>query len=480
MNAEQQTELILPQVETWVAELEQAVQSFEEAVTHAEQCMDEVEHAERAHGEGDASALQLLLTQALHVSHEVEERVTTTSGSLSEALEQAEQTSRKSAPTDELAPLQVGTLVCRERYRVVQLLHSRPRVHLYLARRVPDPASAGAATPVDAQSPDATSAQPLVAIRELVLNGLPPELRQCIEHAAFEEFAASQLFGTPHLPGVGDRGYLENERHYLIMQARQVRGSAPTSAILLSELIFDQPQGSARPDLASALNWGTQLCQIVAHLHGMQNVLGELTPDMLLVDREGRAPWAPILLAGWPPAPPFWPGASQGEEYHQVFPVRYENENAPVVSDEQVFAAPEIRAGLRDERSDVYALGAILYLLFTGHAPPVASTRLQLATTPASPRRGDRKADRQRSRRTTEHEREQEHTLTPPHLLNKRISPLLEQVVLRALALNPEQRFANAQDLSEALEGVQLKAETAALPPAKASRLRRLLEWIRK
>ena len=71
-------------------------------------------------------------------------------------------------------------------------------------------------------------------------------------------------------------------------------------------------------------------------------------------------------------------------------------------------------------------------------------------------------------------------SLTPPHLLNKRISPLLEQILLRALALNPEQRFASAQDLAEALEGMHLTTASAALPQAKASRLRRLLEWIRK
>jgi hypothetical protein len=82
----------------------------------------------------------------------------------------------------------------------------------------------------------------------------------------------------------------------------------------------------------------------------------------------------------------------------------------------------------------------------------------------------------QRSYQSTE----QGQTLTPPHILNRRISPLLEQILLRALALNPEQRFANAQDLAEALEGVQLKMGTGAVSQVQASRLRRLLEWIRK
>lgn len=474
MNAERQTGLIISQVETWVAELEQAVQSFEETITHAEQCMEEVEQVERADDEEEAPGLQLILTHALHTSHEVEARVTTASRSLDEALELAEQIARESAPADELAPLQMGTLVCQGCYRLVQFLHSRPRVNLYLARRVTEVSSTGNGTLPGAQEP----AQPLVAIRELVLNGLPPELRQCIEHAAFEEFAAPQLFGTPHLPAVGDHTYLEHGRHYLVMQARQVRGSIPTRAVLLSELIPDQPQSNTRLDISLALNWGIELCQSVAHLHSMQNVPGELTPAMLLVDREMRAPWAPILLASWPPAPSFWPGTSQGEEYHQVFPTRYENENAPLESDEQAFAAPEIHEGLRDERSDVYALGAILYLLFTSQAPPAASARLQSAAKSSKSAQSSR--NRQRSRRTAEQASEQDQTLTPPHLLNQQISPLLEHIVLRALALNPAQRFASAQDLASALEGFQLKAEVTELPPGRASRLRKLLEWIRK
>ena len=43
----------------------------------------------------------------------------------------------------------------------------------------------------------------MVAIRELVLSGLEPAQRQQIIRAAFEEFAAPRLFGSPHLAGAG-------------------------------------------------------------------------------------------------------------------------------------------------------------------------------------------------------------------------------------------------------------------------------------
>lgn len=467
MNAERQTELILAHVETWVGELERAVESFEGAVTHAEQRMTEVEQARCTPDTSDISSLHLLLTHAVQTSHEIEERVSLANTSLSEALDQAEHTLRSSAPEDELAPLLHGTLVCAGRYRLVHLLHARPRVHLYLARRVVSASTAN------------VGEQPFVMIRELVLNGLAPELRQRIASAAFEEFATPQLFGAPYLPGVGDRCYLESERHYLVMHTRPARGSLPSFAILLSEYLTAGPV----PDIVTALHWSMRLCQTVARLHKMQNILGEITPDMLLVDREGSAHWAPILLASWPPAPPCWPG--NGEEYHQVFPARHEHTNA--LDDERAFTAPEVREGLRDERSDVYALGAILYLLFTSNMPPSAARRLLVEgrTEPArgesAGARGGRRAERSRAFRSGERVGEQGQALISPRQFNRRISPLLEEILLRAVALNPEQRFANAQELAEALESIHLKTDAAIpVPRAKASRLRRLLEWIRK
>lgn len=469
MASERQAGLILSHVEIWVGELERAVQSFESALTQAEQHMNEVEQLTLADDAEDLSRVQLLLTNALHTSHKEETRIATAQAALNDALAEAELILQHDHPADELGPLQVGTVVCAGRYRLVQHLYSRPRVHLYLARRLADSFQTW------------TGAQPLVAIRELVLNGLAPDLRECIECAAFEEFAEPQLFGMPHLPGIGDRGYLENARHYLVMHTRQTRGSIPAFAVLLSELLPGQGRSSMKLDISTALSWGIQLCHTVAHLHRMQNILGELTPDMLLVDREGHASWAPILLASWPPAPRFWPGSSQGAEYHQVFPAKHEN--ASTASTERIFAAPETQEGLRDERSDIYALGAILYLLLTGRTPPTAGQRLQAEGWPKAGR-GERYTvmmlrsilNWQRSHQAPERGK----MLIPPHLLNRRISPLLEQILLRALALNPEQRFTHAQDLADALEGVHLKMGAGAVSQMRASRLRKLLEWMRK
>lgn len=479
MDSEYQTEPLLSQVEAGVAELERAVEDFEEAVTRIEQHVTEMAGPDYA--SGTDSVHPRLLLQALHTKRDAEERVYTANAALNAQIEialqdgastpQHAQFQATDAPPDACTPLPAGTLVCAGRYRLLRLLFQRPRVHLYLARRLDDVPLPG------------RSEQPLVAIRELVLSGLDPASRQEVEHAAFAEFAAPRLFGSPHLPGVGDRPYIENERHYLVMQPRQIRGSSPTFATLLSELLPDQKQTGQTPGIVTALSWGIRLCQTVVRLHGMGIILGELTPDMLLVNREGRAPWSPLLLACWPPALAFWPG--QSEDYYQIFTLLSNGSLADAHT--RAFAAPETFTGCCDVRSDVYALGAMLYLFFTGNTPAPAAQRLQVEKTLNNARDGRHATRRTRRRKKAVQKRsfvpesDAKAGLIPPRTLNASISPPLEQLLLRALALDPQQRFASVQDLTVTLERIYLKTDApASLPQARASRLRRLLSWLRK
>lgn len=486
MDSESQSAQLLPQVEERIAELEQAVESFERATAEMEQRLNEVEQLEREKGLRSEFYLRPV-TRALQAGSEIAAKVSAANVGLNELLARTEFAVQTSLLAIGDAPLLAGALICKKRYRVVQLLHRRPRVHLYLARRLSDSPLAG------------TSTQPLVAIREIILADLPTEVRQRVESATFEEFAAPLFFGSPHLPGVGDHLYVENERHYLVMQPRPARGSSPSFAVPLAELPPAQLSNAAWFDMSSTIKLGIRLCHVVARLHHMKNYLGELTPATVLVSREGHSGWEPLLLASWPPAPCFWPGDEAQESqrlFDQFFPTLgpaelSAQENAQREDDDHAFAAPELFAGRRDERSDVYALGAILYLLLTGCSPASASQR-QRAEQKQERARGERHTTRQsrKARRTPAAQTRQHLALTPPRQLNGHISPLLEQILLRALALDPAQRFASELDLAEALESMHLKTGVpgkpeistpapASLPQLRVSRLRKLLEWLR-
>ena len=142
------------------------------------------------------------------------------------------------------------------------------------------------------------------------------------------------------------------------------------------------------------------------------------------------------------------------------------------------FTSPEMLQGQCDECSDVYALGALLYLLFTRYAPVAPTLRL---------------LSENREEDTQEHENSGSlHpaaglSLLPPHLLNSRISSRLEHILTRALALEPAQRFPTVFALVEALESIDADAEFidpfATQPQQRVrqdSRVTKMLEWVKR
>ena len=530
--------LLLAHIQKWVAELERVVEAFEAAVEEVEEEMEKAEqedtpddsYAEGEEGmphrqESEARPIRRLerLEQALAKADRVAGLVNAARTRLDEALCAAQQImadEHVGAPPEQeqqnqpgsqrviqaariapghaeqlsigepgFEPLPPGATILGGRYRIVELLHSRPRINLYLADRL-----AGASE----QEQDAPAASP-VAIREIVLAGLSPDLQKGIEKAAFEEFVAPGLLGSPRLPGVGDRILVEHERHYLVMQLRPAReereaktGSRVAVAVPFAELLLKHQQWPEWLDMQTALEWGIQLCRIVARLHRMGIVLGDLDPSTILVSGGGPSSWAPVLLVSWPPALQFWLGSVSREQYAHIFPVA-ENRS------ENAFAAPETLAGVADVRSDIYSLGAILYLLFARYAPVAAVLRqpveqaaheqdgpayapqeepelLEWPLSPASspvpppdqPAAGytartrlaagwaGRPKDTLKSARVrlTPFDAESGIALVPPHLFNNLISPRLEAMLLRALALSPAERFPSVFALVEALEAI--------------------------
>ncbi len=352
------------------------------------------------------------------------------------------------ADDEEGSVVMEGKIILEGRYRIVQRLSQRPRLNLYLGRRLP------------LRSPDAIDStepvyEPLVAIRELLLTDLAPEIRAQIEAAAFEEFVSPTVFGSSRLPTTGDRVWIEGERHYLIMQLSGRQEHQYEQTTTLDALLLDQHMWPRWLDDKVTLTWGIQLCRIVARLNRQGVILGDLTPTTVLIDADGRALWSPILLPSWPPAPHYWKttedSTSAAHLYDSVFPIAES-------SADNVFVAPEILRGTYDERSDVYSLGAILYLLLTHYAPIAAMRRVYAEEGMVFARsRSSLFHARQESAISSYSDVDVEGLeLIAPRLLNARLSSSLEQVVVRALELEPARRYASVFALVEALELVDV------------------------
>ena len=90
------------------------------------------------------------------------------------------------------------------------------------------------------------------------------------------------------------------------------------------------------------------------------------------------------------------------------------------------YMAPEQSNGESDYRSDIYSLGVILYQMLTGRVPfmaesPVAISLKHIQSAPI-----------------------------PPGKLNSEIPPMIEEVILKAMAKDPAERYQQAQELSNA------------------------------
>ncbi len=96
------------------------------------------------------------------------------------------------------------------------------------------------------------------------------------------------------------------------------------------------------------------------------------------------------------------------------------------------YAPPEQyqASGATDQRTDVYGLGATLYFLLTGYQPTEAPARLSATSLPY------------------------------PRTLNPKLSVHSERIVLRAMALNPQERYQDMLDLAADLRAARAELDT--------------------
>ena len=198
----------------------------------------------------------------------------------------------------------------------------------------------------------------------------------------------------PGLPRVTDHFVEKDGRQFLVMD--YVEGDDLDARLLRT--------GKPLPE-AEAVALMLQVCEAVAYLHTRRPqpiIHRDIKPANIKITRDGRAILVDFGIA---------------KIYH---PTKGTAKIAKAVTPH--FSSPEQHVARTDPRSDVYSLGATLYLLLTAELPPDAMDRLNQNT-----------------------------PVIPPGQLNPQLSPVLEQIVLQALDLTADRRFMNANRLSAAL-----------------------------
>ncbi|MGH2480220.1 MAG: protein kinase domain-containing protein, partial [Ktedonobacteraceae bacterium] len=288
------------------------------------------------------------------------------------------------------------------RYRITTLVRRRPHIHLYFAQ----------------DTFQAPTQSRMVAIRDIEITGLTKEARTRALALAQQEYDRLRSWHIPHIMAsiemrvFQDHLFLISGMPFLPREAASNQGSS--RLYTLQDFL---QSGQGLPKEARALAWVRGLCQTVERLHRQQIVPGDLDPYTIVLNKNS-AEAEPRLMISWIPP-----------ELLQLLGQPAES-STPQVS---YFSAPEALEGRAETRSDVYSLGALLYLLLTGTPPDESTLR---------------------------HRRR----LRSPRELNARINAQLDECVMQALALDPAERFASASALMVALENARLHLISSKMP----------------
>jgi serine/threonine-protein kinase len=199
----------------------------------------------------------------------------------------------------------------------------------------------------------------------------------------------------PNLPRVTDFFFVPGQGQYLVMDF--VDGED------LGQMLARLGQLPA-PEV---LHWVGQVCDALAYLHSQSSpvIHRDIKPTNIKIRQDGRA-----MLVDFGIAKLYDPHLATTVGAKAVTPG---------------YSPPEqYGGGITDARSDIYALGATLYHLLTGHKPPESVHRMV-----------------------------SDEPIAPLRQFNRQIPTEVEEAVLKAMDVSTKRRFQNARELRSALGG---------------------------
>ncbi|MCS6913022.1 MAG: serine/threonine-protein kinase [Myxococcales bacterium] len=228
----------------------------------------------------------------------------------------------------------------------------------------------------------------------------------------------------PHITPIIDCGVCDDGTLYMAMELLQ---GEP-----LCHVIARGPLPPAR-----ALDITAQVLRTLIHAHGKGIVHRDLKPDNIMLTRhEGRADFVKVLDFGIAKllSEAEIPTSISAEEAARELA---EGPAQPLTRAGIIFGTPEYLSpeqaqGLPvDQRTDLYAVGVLLWEMLTGRRPFVGTSPLEVVSL---------------------------HLTAPPDPPSLHcpvpLPPALDQLVLRAMAKDPAERFATAEEFLRALDVV--------------------------
>ncbi len=225
-------------------------------------------------------------------------------------------------------------------------------------------------------------------------------------HRFKREARAMAAMNHPNIVSVYDFDVYGESTYYLVME--YISGGT------LKEKLARLAEKGERLALETAVQIGIEVASALAYAHQRGMVHRDVKPANIMLNEEGRAiltDFGIVKLVGGQSMAYTATGALIGTPAY--------------MSPEQALGKPG------DARSDIYALGTLLFQMTTGYLPFDADTPLAIVM---------------------------KHVNEPvplPSTLNAAIPPALQAVILKAMAKNPDERYQTAAELEIALQQVK-------------------------
>jgi len=185
---------------------------------------------------------------------------------------------------------------------------------------------------------------------------------------------------------------------------------------LKGELLSDREVRNGPMDLATGIGFLQEVCAGLHHAHELHIIHRDLKPEnIMLVSADGQREHAVVMDFGL-------------AKERRADPAIQKLTATGIILGTPEFMSPEqIRGKPLDARSDIYALGIVAFEMFTGKLPFQGRNAQEMMIARL---RG---------------------TATPVRQVRSDLPPQIEKALARALATNPEDRFATTLDFAAAL-----------------------------
>ncbi|MEK5236778.1 Stk1 family PASTA domain-containing Ser/Thr kinase [Paenibacillus sp. FSL L8-0470] len=210
------------------------------------------------------------------------------------------------------------------------------------------------------------------------------------------EAQSAASLSHPNVVSIYDVGQ-EDEVHYIVMEYIEGKN--------LNEIIKER----APLQVDESVRIASQICDALDHAHQNQIIHRDIKPHNILIGRNGRVKVTDFGIA-------------------RAVTSTTITQTGSVVGSVHYFSPEHAKGVTTGEKSDLYSLGIVLYQMLTGVLPFLGESPISVAL---------------------KHLQEE---FEEPRLLNPLIPQSVENVILRSMRKNPEERYQSAKQMLQDLE----------------------------